>query len=91
MRYFPYVNLEHFIYSGIPALILILIFAVSLGYHHFQGKEDELRKTRIVNRYPDRIEDRNAPFPLGMILIMSGAILWALGYILVHGLLGIRI
>lgn len=91
MRFFGWLSLEHICYFAFPTLIFILIFAAALAYSHFGGKKEELRKTRIMYRYPDRIEDRNAPFPAAMIWIISGTVLWVVGYILSHGYFGIQI
>jgi hypothetical protein len=46
---------------------------------------------KVIERYPGGIEGRNAPFPLVLILIILGTVLWAYFYILVTGLLGVKI
>ena len=38
-----------------------------------------------------RIEDRQAPFPLALLLIIAGTVVWAFFYILVIGLWGVKI
>ncbi len=74
-----------------PTLIFIVLLALALGHSHFKHPDSEERKQRIIYRYPEEIEDRNAPFPLVMILIIAGVIGWAFFYILLHGFLGVRI
>jgi hypothetical protein len=41
--------------------------------------------------FPEDIEDRRAPFPLSLILIIAGTVVWAFSYIIVVGLWGVRI
>ena len=48
-------------------------------------------KRKIFYRYPEEIEDKNAPFPLVMILIVAGTVIWAFFYILMHGVLEVQI
>jgi hypothetical protein len=91
MRLFTLLGIQHIILYLIPTLIFIIIFGMALGYTHFQGKDSEARKSEIHTRFPEDIEDRKAPFPLAMTLIMVGAIAWMLCYILIIGLLGVKI
>ena len=46
---------------------------------------------RVYYTFPEGIEDRQAPFPLSLILIIAGAVVWAFFYILVIGLWGVKI
>jgi len=91
MRFYTLLNFQHVILYLIPSLIFILIFGLALGYSHFYGNDSEKRKERIHNRYPGDIEEREAPFPLSLILIIAGTILWAFLYIIGTGLLGVKI
>ena len=91
MRFYTLLSFQHVILYLIPSLIFILIFGLALGYNHFRGKESEKVKKRIYNRYPGNIEETESPFPLSLILIILGAVLWAFLYILATGLLGVRI
>jgi len=74
-----------------PTLLFILLLGLALSYSHFHSKDSQERKIRIHSRYPEEIEDREAPFPLSLILIIAGTILWAFFYILGTGLLGVKI
>lgn len=71
--------------------IFIIVFGIALGYRYFQTKDAEERKKRIIYKYPADIEDRDAPFPLVMLLIIVGTVIWSFFYILLHGLLGVKI
>lgn len=91
MRFFELLNFQHLMLALLPTLVFILVFALALGFRHFKREHDEDRKNRILYRYPEGIEDREAPFPLAMTLIIAGTVIWAFFYILLHGLLGVTI
>jgi hypothetical protein len=69
----------------------MVVFGVGLAFAHFRGKDDEARQTAIVGEFPDGIQDRNAPYPLVMVLIIAGTFIWGFFYILMHGLLEVKI
>lgn len=91
MRFFELLNSQHVIGYVFPTLIFMVIFYVGLAFLHFRTERSEARKKDIIYTYPTGIEDRNAPMPLVMILIISGTLIWMLLYILFHGLLGVKI
>ena len=91
MRLFALSNFQDIVLYAFPTLIFMIVFGVGLAYTHFQRKDDKQREETIIYRYPDGIEDRDAPFPVMMILIIVGAVVWAFFYILLHGLLGVKI
>ncbi|MGD9367245.1 MAG: hypothetical protein PVH87_16215 [Desulfobacteraceae bacterium] len=91
MRFFGLVNFQHVMGYIFPTLIFMVVFGVGLAFAHLHTKDAEARKTRIVGRFAEDIEDRNAPFPLVMMLIIAGAVIWGFFYILMHGLLGVKI
>ncbi|MEE4609396.1 MAG: hypothetical protein V2L15_10955 [Desulfobacteraceae bacterium] len=91
MRYFALLNFQHVILYFFPALIFVVLLGLSLGYSAFHRTGNEERRRRIIQRYPSGIEERNAPFPLVLILIIAGTLVWALGYTLAVGLLQVRI
>ncbi len=72
-------------------LLFMVVFGVGLAYSHLHTKDAELHKKQIVSRFADGIEDRDAPYPLVMMLIIAGAVIWGFFYILMHGLLGVKI
>jgi hypothetical protein len=91
MRFFTLLSFQHIVLYVVPTLIFIVLFGVGLGYAHFKGKDDQARKARIVHRYPTGIEERNAPFPLLLVLIIAGTLLWMLLYIIGTGVLEVKI
>jgi len=91
MRYFNLLNFQHIVLYVLPTLIFILIFGLALAYSHLQSEDAEKRKQKIIYRFPEGIEDRDAPFPLSMMLIIAGTILWVFFYILATGLMGVKI
>ena len=91
MRYFELVNFRHFVLYLFPALVTIVIFAAGLGFYYLRRRESAERESRIIEEYPGGIQGRNAPFPVVLILIILGTVIWSLAYILFIGLLGVKI
>jgi hypothetical protein len=91
MRLFALSNFQDIMLWFFPTLIFMVLFGVALAYARFRGPDDARREKEIIYRYPGGIEDRNAPFPLVMILTIAGTFVWAFFYILMHGLLGVKI
>ena len=91
MRFFTLLDFQHVMGWLFPTLIFIVVFGVGLGYMHFRTNDSEERLKKIIYTFPEGIEDRNAPFPLAMLLILAGAVLWEFFYILGTGLLGVKI
>jgi hypothetical protein len=91
MRLFDLLSFQHIVLYLFPALIFIVILGLSLGYSHFHGPDSHVRQTQIIYRFPDGIEERNAPFPLALTLIIIGTVLWMFFYILGSGLLEVKI
>lgn len=91
MRFFELLNFQHVMAYVFPTLIFMVVFGVGLAFGHLNSKDAEARKTKIAGRFAEGIEDRNAPYPLVMMLIIAGAVIWGFFYILMHGLLGVKI
>ena len=91
MRFFQLLGFQHVILYLIPGLVFIVVFGMALRYMHFKGRDSEAAKQRIHSRFPEDIEDRKAPFPLSMTLIIVGTVLWVVGYILAIGFFGVKI
>jgi hypothetical protein len=91
MRIFEVLNTQHVVMYLFPTLAFILIFAAGLGYLHIRRRVSEERLTRIIEKYPGGIEGRNAPFPLMLTLTIAGTVVWCLLYILLTGLLKVKI
>ncbi|MDP6180783.1 MAG: hypothetical protein QGG48_12905 [Desulfatiglandales bacterium] len=82
MRFFTLLNLQDVILAIFPTLMFILVFGLGLAYAHWHTGDSEKRMDRVTHRYPDGIEDRDAPFPLVLVLIIAGTVIWAFFYIL---------
>jgi hypothetical protein len=91
MRYFEVLNIQHFLIYLLPALAFIIIFAAGLGYAYVRRKGSDERLTRIIEEYPGGIQGRNAPFPLMLTLTIIGTVIWSLLYIILTGILGVKI
>lgn len=91
MRFYELLNFQHIALYIFPTLVFMVIFFVGLGYTHFRTKHSEERITRVTHRFPDGIEDRNAPFPLVLILIIAGTVIWGILYIFGYGLLEVKL
>ena len=91
MRYFYLLGVQHFAMYLFPALATIVLFIIGLGFYYIRRKNSAERETRIIEEFPGGIQGRNAPFPLVLILILVGTIVWVLAYILLIGGLGVKI
>lgn len=91
MRYFDLMNFQHVMLYLFPALIFLIVFALFQAYAHLRSPDAEERKTRIIKEFPEGIQDRDAPFPLAMILVIVGTLVWAFLYIWFYGTMGGKI
>lgn len=91
MRLFDLLSFQHVMGYVFPTLIFILIFGLFLAYSHLESDDAKERMQKIIYRFPEDIEDRDAPFPLAMMLIIAGTLIWVFFYILLTGLLGVKI
>jgi hypothetical protein len=74
-----------------PAIAFIALFMIGLGFYYINRKNSAERESRIIERYPEGIEGRNAPFPLITYLVVFGTIIWVLAYIILIGVLKVKI
>ena len=86
MRFFNLLNIQHLVMAVFPALLCVVLVGIALSFSHFGGHASEERKVRVTGTYPDGIEERDAPFPLFLFLVILGTVLWGFGYILMVGL-----
>jgi Na+/H+ antiporter NhaC len=91
MRIFEALNEQHMVMYLFPALVFILIFAAGLGFFYIRHRDSEERQSRIVESFAEKIEGRNAPFPLALALIIAGTVVWCLLYILYTATLKVKI
>jgi len=93
MRFFALANFKDIVLYLFPTLVFMILFGLGLSYARFRvrGPEDEARENRIIYHFAAGIKDRDVGFPLVMTLIIAGTVIWAFFYILMHGLLGVKI
>ena len=91
MRYFELLGIQHFVMYLFPAIAFITLFVLGLGFYPFKRKDSAERKTRIIEQYPEGIQGRNAPFPIVLYLTIAGTVIWVLAYIILIGVLGVKI
>ena len=91
MHFFELRNLQHFVLYLFPALISVFLIGVGFAFMRFRGKNSGEKEKRPHYTFLGEIEERNEPFPLILILIIAGTVLWAFFYILVVGLLEVKI
>jgi hypothetical protein len=91
MRYFDLLGVQHFIMYLFPALAFVVLFILGLGFYYIHRKDAKAREARIIEQYPDGIQGRDAPFPLVLILTITGAVIWVFAYIVLIGVLGVKI
>jgi hypothetical protein len=91
LHFFELRNFQHFVLYVFPALVFIFIFWAALAFSYFRTKDSEEKKKRIIEVFIGEIEGRNAPFPLVLILIFVGTVLWLVLYIFFIGLFGVKI
>ena len=91
MRFFELLNFQDVVLYLFPAFIFLFIFGTALAYSHFNARDSEARQKKIYGQYVEGFETRNAPFPLSLVLIIFGTVVWAFLYILIIGLLGVKI
>lgn len=86
MRFFNLLNVQHLVLGVFPALVCIVLLGVALSVSHFGGPDADTRQSRVTGVFPDGIQERTAPFPLFLFLVIAGTVLWGIGYILMVGL-----
>ncbi len=91
MRLFALLNFQHVMGYIFVGLLFMLVFGVALSFAHFRTENAQRRMTEIVGRFREGIQDRNAPYPLVMTMIIAGVFIWGFFYILMHGMLGVKI
>jgi len=91
MHYFELRNFQHVILYLLPTLAGVFLLAIGLAGSHFHTKNSEKSMHEVHTTYVDGIEERNAPFPLVLMLIIGGTVLWGLLYTILYGVLEVKI
>ena len=86
MRYFPLFDFQMVVLLSFFGLTILLLLYIALGkFVAFTGqKKGEEEK----EEFPDGIQTTRKPFPLILVLIYIGFILWAISYVVVIGIRG---
>jgi len=88
MRYFNLLNIRHIVLAVFPVCVCVILIGVALAFSCFHNNKTETRQTQVTGIYPDGIEERNAPFPLFLFLVILGTVLWGAAYIWMAGWTG---
>lgn len=91
MRFFELLGLQHVILFAFPAIIFIILFYLGITHSHFHGKNSKEKLTKSVHSYSHGLESRNAPFPIILMLIIAGIVIWTFLYTIGTGILGVQI
>ena len=91
MRFFALVGFRDIILFFFPTLVLIILLYIALSRSHFRSRHSQLRETEITSEHPEGIQSRSAPFPLFLILIITGYLIWTVCYILAMSFFGVKI
>jgi len=91
MRLFDALNSQHLALYFWPTLAFIAVFAAGLGFMYVKRRDSGARLARIIEEYPLGIRGRNAPFPLIVTLTIAATVAWGLLYIILTGVLKVRI
>jgi hypothetical protein len=90
MRLYAVLNFQDIVLSLFPTFIFVLLFGLALSYAYFRLKGSE-EKAKRLRTFPEDIEEGQGPFPIVLVLTIAGTIIWVFLYILVIGLLGVKI
>jgi hypothetical protein len=88
MRLFELLNLQHVVGFFFPTLVFMLVFGIGLAFSHFRS--DRGGRTP-GHKFVDGLQDGHSPFPLVMMLIITGTFIWAVAYILMYGLTEVKL
>ena len=91
MRYFEVLGIQHFFMYFFPVIAFIALFIIGLGFYYIQRKDSAERESRVIETFPEGIEGRNAPFPIIAYLVLYGTIIWVIAYIVLIGVLEVKI
>lgn len=91
MHFFELRNIQHFVIYLLPAFLGVIIFAIGLARTHFRHEDDDKRMQEVHSTYVGGIEERDAPFPLILVLVLGGTVVWGFLYIILYGVLGVKL
>ena len=88
MRFFELLNLQHVVGFFFPTLVFMLVFGIGLAFSHFRSDRGSQAPG---HKFVDGLQDGHSPFPLVMMLIITGTFIWAVAYILMYGLTEVKL
>ncbi len=91
MHFFLVRDIQHLVMYFFPAFLSVFLIGVGLAYTFFRTRGSEEDKDASYHTYPDGIVDKRGPFPLILILVIAGTVIWGFFYVLAMGLLEVRI
>lgn len=91
MRFFQLLGFQDVMTFLFPTLVFIILLAAGLWRSRLETRDAAERERKILNVFPGEIGERDSPFPLFLVMIIIGFVLWAVFYTLGTGLLGRRI
>ena len=91
MRYFPLAGLQEVFLFLFPTLVLVVLLYVAFARTRFRGKDSDDREEKIIHTYSDEIQERDTAFPLFLLLIILGFVLWTIFYTFGNGYLEVKI
>lgn len=91
MRFYDLLNFQHTMAWLFTGLLFLVVFGLGLAYSHLHADDSQERKKAVYGYYPDGLETKNAPFPMVMLLIIAGTLIWGFFYIVMYGVLEVRI
>jgi hypothetical protein len=80
IRLFTILNYQNIVLYLFPSLIFLILLGLGIGYAHFGGVGGEDWKKVRYNIYAGEIEERRSPWPVVLLLIIFGTILWGIFY-----------
>lgn len=91
MHYFEVRNIQYLVMYFFPGLLTILLIGAALAFSHFRSRDSRKQEKETLYVFPGGIRDQSKPFPLILLLVIAGTVIWAFFYILAMGLFEVRI
>ena len=86
MRYFPLFDFQIVILLSFWGLTLLLLLYIALS--KFVASSGRRKGEDEKEEFPDEIQTLKKPFPLILVFIYGGFIIWAIAYVVVIGIRG---
>ena len=91
MHYFEVRNIQYFVMYFFPGLLAVFLIGVGLAFTHFRSRDSVEQDKEALYEFPGGVRDARNPFPLILLLVIVGTVIWAFFYILAMGLFEVRI